>query len=169
MCFVTIPIANQFGARYFIIHYTIFSIILAKIIIHFMSECKAKLSIIMLTLLLFGGNFWIYPEHLSQSWDSSLSNLSYFELRKQTIDYLKEQKVDIKNVGVGFPMYTQFDYVDLNSDKQHFEGLDFNKNDWAIYSNVFNCSDEDIDGYKSWILTKEFKRGGAFMRIYKKK
>lgn len=133
-----------------------------------MTESKAKLSIGILALLLFGGNFWIYPENLSQSWDSSLSNLSYFELRKQTIDYFKTQKVDFKSVGVGFPMYTQFDYVDINSDKQHFESLDFKKNNWAIYSNVFNSTDEDIDHYKRWIFVKGFRKGNVFMNIYKR-
>jgi len=121
-----------------------------------------------LIVLLFSGNFWIYPEKLAQSWDSSLSNLAYFDLRNQTIKYFVDKNVDLELVGVGFPMYHLFEYVDLNSnDKRHFNSLDYKKNKWIVYSNVFNSSDKDIEQLKNMTFICEFRRANVFMRIYK--
>ena len=167
MC-VTIPIANPFGARYFTMLYLIFGILLSKLVINSLSEKKSKTIITALMILLFSGNFWVYPEKLSQSWDSSLSNLSYFQLRKQTINYFERQSVDFKTVGVGFPMYANFDYIDINNDNRNFEGIDFKQNKWIVYSNIFNSADDEIDKIKSWIQVKEFKEGNVFIKIYKK-
>ena len=167
MMSVTLPLANPFGARYFVIQYALFAIILSKIIISTISEKSAKKIILLASILLFTGNFWIYPEKLAQSWDSSLAHLSYFELRKQTIAFLENKNIDFHEVGVGFPMTSSFKYIDLNDDKRKFENIDFKKNKWVVYSNIFNFTDEQIEQCKSWILIKEFHQVGIFMRIYK--
>jgi hypothetical protein len=167
MISVTLPLANPFGARYFVIQYVLFAIILSKIIISTVSEKTAKKIILLASILLFMGNFWIYPEKLSQSWDSSLAHLPYFELRKQTIAFFEKNNIDFQTVGVEFPMTSSFKYVDINDDKRKFENIDFKKNKWVVYSNIFNFTDEQIEQSKSWILIKEFHQVGIFMKIYK--
>ena len=164
---VTIPLANPFGARYFTIHYLIFSLILSKLIISQVSIRKAKALFILIAILLFSGNFWIYPEKISQSWDASLSNLAYFNLKKQTVDYFENKNIDIETVGVGFPLNAPFNFSELNSDKRHFNNINFKANDWIVYSNTFNLTDEQIDTIKKLPLVQEFKKGTVFVRIYK--
>jgi hypothetical protein len=168
MMSATIPIANPFGARYFVIPFVIFTIIVSKQIIAFLPVYKAKITISILAILLFCGNFWVYPEKLSQSWDSTLSNLAYFELRNQTIEYFDSNNIDFKSVGVDFPMYNKFGYIDASPDNRVFNGVDFDTNQWVVYSNIFNWKDDKIDKVKSWKFVKEFKSGTVFMKIYKK-
>jgi len=167
MMAVTLPLANPFGARYLAIHYLIFSLILSKLIISQVSIRKAKALFILLAILLFSGNFWIYPEKISQSWDASLSNLAYFNLKKQTVDYFENKNIDIETVGVGFPLNAPFNFSELNNDKRHFNNINFKSNNWIVYSNTFNLTDEQIDTIKKLPLVQEFKKGTVFVRIYK--
>jgi hypothetical protein len=167
MMAVTIPLANPFGARYFTIHYLIFSLILSKLIISQVSIRRSKALFILFAILLFSGNFWIYPEKNSQSWDASLSNLAYFNLKKQTVDYFENKNINIETVGVGFPLNAPFDFSELNNDKRHFNNINFKSNNWIVYSNTFNLTDEQIDTIKKLPLVQEFKNGTVFVRIYK--
>jgi hypothetical protein len=164
---VTLSLANPFGARYFVVQYILFAILLSKLLIATVPEKTSKRILITACILLFSGNFWVYPETLSQSWDSSLGHLPYFELRKNTIGFFNRNKVDFHTVGVGFPMYASSKYIDITNDTCHFEGIDFKRNKWIVYSNIFNLTDEEIQQCKSWILVDEFQRGSVFMKIYK--
>lgn len=167
MMSVTLPLANPFGARYFVVIYSLFAIFFSKLIISTVSEKSGKRILLLAATLLFCGNFWLYPEKLSQSWDASLAHLPYFELRKQTIDYLQKNYIDFQTVGVGFPMYAQFSYIDINNDNKKFGNIDFKKNKWIVYSNIFNFTDQEIEQTKRWMLIKEFQQGTVFMKIYK--
>jgi len=167
MC-VTLPIANPFGARYFVVHFLVFGLLVSKLITTMFEDKKVKRILTLMSILLFSGNFWIYPEKLSQSWDSSLAHLSYFNLRNQTISFFEKNKIDFQSVGVGFPMYAKFNFIDIKADNRNFESVDFKQNKWIVYSNVFNFKDKDIEEVNTWILTKEFKQGNVFIKIYKR-
>ena len=123
--------------------------------------------LIIMSVLLFSGNYWIYPEKLAQSWDSSLAQLSYCKIRNQTISYFEKNHIDLQTVGVGFPMNEKFNYTDIETDKRSFESIDFKRNKWLVYSNIFNFTDQNIEKSKSWILIDEFHQGNVFMKIYK--
>lgn len=166
MC-VTLPLANPFGARYFVVHYFIFAILFSKLLTSIVKEKTAKRMLIIMSVLLFSGNYWIYPEKLAQSWDSSLAQLSYCKIRNQTISFFEKNHIDLQTVGVGFPMNEKFNYTDIETDKRSFESIDFKRNKWLVYSNIFNFTDQNIEKSKSWILIDEFHQGNVFMKIYK--
>lgn len=164
---VTLSLANPFGARYFVVQNILFAILLSKLLISYVPEKTGKRILIIASIFLFSGNFWAYPETLSQSWDSSLGHLPYFELRKKTIGFFNRNKIDFHAVGVGFPMYASSKYIDITNDTCHFESIDFKRNKWIVYSNIFNLTDDEIHNCKSWILVDEFQQGSVFMQIYK--
>ncbi|MDD3079367.1 MAG: hypothetical protein PHH37_09735 [Paludibacter sp.] len=166
MMSVTLPLKNPFGARYFAIHYMLIATILAKVTMMYQPVKRVKQLILLSTILLLSGNFWLYPEKLSQPWDSTLAYIPYFELKQQTIDYVAEKHVEFGSVGVEFPLTSEFRYIDANNDRRQFAHLDFHQNRWIVYSNIFNLSDERIDSLRTWNLIKTFKKGTVFMKIY---
>lgn len=123
----------------------------------------------MLVLFLLTGNFWIYPDKVSQGWDASLAHLHYFELRHEAISYLKENEIGIEETASFFPNNTYIDAVDLNGDKRKFP--DFTgKEQYVLYSNVFNIKDSEYNILKNqyWLI-KSFSNLGVRIEILVKK
>ncbi len=161
---------NLLGHRYLIPLYLTFSIFVAKIL--FSSYTNLKLRKILIVIWLFSiisGNFWVYPDKISQGWDSTLCHLPYYKLRKQAIEYLDKQKIDINKVHSFFPNTAIIDEIDLNGDYRSFK--DYTEDaKYILYSNIYNVSDEVYDTIiNEYDIVKEFGNSVIFIRIYKRK
>lgn len=169
MCCVTLTISNPFGPRYFILHYTIFALILSILIIKNIDKRFIKPIFLILIALLLSGNLWIYPEKIAQGWDSSMAHLPYYNLRNQTIQFLEDEDIDFKDVGVGSPMTNQFRYTSVNDDIRRFSNINPDSNQWLIYSNISNLEDPMIIKVKKeYKLVKRFSKYGVFMEVRQK-
>jgi hypothetical protein len=161
---------NLLGHRYLLPVYISFSLLCAHIL--FTQQMSTKLRAYLVAfwiILLITGNLWVYPDRISQGWDSSLAHLPYYKIRQQTIEYLDEQKIDFAEVQSFFPNIACIDDIDLNNDKRWF--ADFNdSSDYVIYTNLFNINDENYDLVKNkYQVIKQFKNGFLHMDICKKK
>ena len=119
--------------------------------------------------VLLSGNFWIYPQKISQGWDSTLAHLAYYDLRREAVSYLDERHIDFNEVQSFFPNVATIDKIDLNNDQRRFSDFD-RKSNYVFYSNVFNVADEDQDFIKShYAAVRNFESKGVFITIYKKR
>jgi len=161
---------NLLAHRYLLPIYIIFSILVAKILFSSYIQLKLRRMLIIVWLFFIAtGNFWIYPDKISQGWDSSLAYLPYFELRKMAIQYLNKEKIGINKVYSFFPNTSTFDEVDLNEDYRKFKRYEKGAN-YVLYSNVNNISDKIYDDLISeYSLLKEFKSSTVFIRLYELK
>ena len=161
---------NLLGHRYLIPIYLTFSFLVAKILFSSYTSSRFKIILSLIWLLtVISGNFWVYPDKISQGWDSTLAHLPYFKLRKQAIYYLDKQKIDINEVHSFFPNTSIIDNIDLNEDYRNFSNY-IKEAEYVLYSNVYNINDETYDTLKDkYDLIKEFKNLTVFIRIYKKK
>jgi len=119
---------------------------------------------------LLSGNFWIYPSRIAQGWDASLAHLPYYKLRDNMMNYMEENGIELEDVGSAFPNNMKQKYIQLNdSDKKHCE-LNLEKNQYILYSNVYNdFSDEQVDQMENnFILEKGMKKRGVFIRLYRR-
>jgi hypothetical protein len=114
------------------------------------------------------GNLWVYPQHISKGWDSTLAHLPYYNLREQSIQFFKDENIRVEEVSTFFPNNMSFDLLDLNSDKALFTSFE-NKKEYVLFSNVFNLKDHD---YKllttNYACIKTFNSPTAYIYIYKK-
>lgn len=155
---------NAFGHRYFITSYICF-ILIAFLIILKLKKYRKTIYILLITGLMTG-NLWVYPEKISQGWDASLAHVPYHELRKNAINYLDIEKIDLKQVGTFFPNYNTIDEIDLNGDSRTFTHFN-KKNKYVIYSNVFNLTDEELKSLQNnFIEIKQFKKLQIYISIY---
>jgi hypothetical protein len=131
---------------------------------------KLKTALIALWLIsITTGNLWIYPEKISQGWDSTLAHLPYYKIRYKALEYIDKQCIDYNEVQSFFPNISSINDLDLNNDYRQF--VDFNNSyDYVFYSNVFNISDEDYYLIKNqYSVLKHFKSGLLYVDICKKK
>lgn len=163
MLAVTIPISNPFGPRYYLMGYITFTLIVSMLIIQFIQPKYLKPIFVLLILTSLSGNFWVYPEKISQAWDGSLAHYPYFTTRMELIHYLEENNIDFSDVGSSLYL----DITDPQVNKRRFPNIDLEENKWVIYSNIYNSDDEFIDTIKTYQLEKRFSHGALFMDLYK--
>ena len=175
LCFLVILPANMvwaknlLGHRYLIPVYLTFAIFVAKILFSLCINLRLKrILIIVWFVSLVSGNFWVYPDKISQGWDSTLAHLPYYDLRKQAINYIEEQNIDFNRVQSFFPNTALIDNIDLNGDTRNFENYSKGA-EYVFYSNAYNISDEIYDAITNdYKLVKEFKKSTVFIKIYKR-
>lgn len=158
------------GHRYLIPIYLIFSLLVVHIL--YSSYIKESLKIylsILWVIVLVSGNFWIYPPKISQGWDSTLAHIPYYNLRTEAINYLENEKIDIKQVASFFPNLGTLDNLDLNHKTDKFSNFDQTK-EYVFYSNIYNIGDNEYETIiNNYEVIKQFKKMNIFIWICKKK
>jgi hypothetical protein len=175
ICFIVILPANMLwaknllGHRYLLPIFLTFSLLTSKILFSINTNIKLRRILVSIWfVVLLSGNFWIYPNKISQGWDSTLAHLPYYELRKEVIKYFDNQNIDINEVQTFFPDSNIIDDIDLNGDFRKFKKFE-NGNGYVMYSNIHNVSDDIYDTLiTKYLLVKEFKNKSVFFKIYKK-
>ena len=116
------------------------------------------------------GNLWIYPKKISQSWDSTLAHLPYYELRQEMIAFIKQTGIPFEQVGSVFPNLRSLDHTELNGSQERFARFDVDRNSFVFYSNVFNdFKDEEIDQlFGSWKVRKSLQKNGICVILFVK-
>lgn len=158
------------GHRYILPVYLVFSLLTVYLVFEKLESEKVRYVVFFILFVsLLSGNLWIYPPKIAQGWDSSLAHLPYYNLRKDMMYYLKERGIEIEDVSCTFPNNMEQKYLHLNrSEKKHSE-LNLDKNQYVLYSNIYNdFSDEQIDRLKTdFILEKKMEKRGVFIQLYK--
>lgn len=118
---------------------------------------------------LLTGNFWIYPDNISQGWDSTLAHLPYYDLRSRMLDSIKSERIPLDSIGTAFPEIGAFTYRDLSGREVGFARKDFKRQSYILYSNVMNdFSDVELDRLReNWTVVREFRQRGVRLTLYK--
>lgn len=158
---------NPFGHRYFIASYTALILLVCNMI--FNQKWKHKYVFYSILFLgLITGNFWIYPKDIAQGWDASLAHIPYHNLRRQAITYLDNENISLDSVTTFSPNANKLDNIDLNDDER--EILPFNNSKFAMYSNVYNLNDEELDQIDSnYELIQRFSKNRIYVDILQHK
>ena len=154
------------GHRYFLPIYVLSALVSAQILFESALVQSTKKALAMLWILfLLTGNLWVYPDKISTGWDSTLSHLPYYTLRKEAVDFLNEQHISISSVASFFPNDDSFEIQDLNSSNQSFKSFD-GRNPFVFYSNIYNLKDHELQILNlNYQVIKYFKKGNVIIKI----
>ena len=100
----------------------------------------------------------------------TLAHLPCYNLRKEAISYLDQQKINFQDAQTFFPNTAALSEIDLSDDARNFDNFDGRKT-FVFYSNVFNVDDKTndlLENNKAYRSTKHFEKSGVFITIYKK-
>lgn len=158
--------------RYFLLSYIISLILFLSLINKISNKIHQTLLILASCIVLFFGNFIIYPERFGNGWDASLKYLPYFSLKQNIDNYIILQNIKPEEVGAHYPM--NFDNYDTNLSETHFKYAALNNDHFKNYkyiilSNISNSFSpqvmEEIEN--KWSLEKEFKSYQIYIKLYK--
>jgi len=132
-----------------------------------------KIVLIAVSVFVFSGNFWIYPEKIAQGWDSTMGHIPYFELREDALKYIQQENIDSRTIGGGFTLHGNTKYIDLK-DRNLVLG---NKNDglekyeYILYTNATNdYTDEEINTlYEKWTIEKSFCKRSLCLKLFRRR
>jgi len=155
--------------RYLLPVYLLFSVFVAKLLCtKIVSPSFRKVSIGFWLIVMLTGNLWVYPDHISKGWDSTLAHLPYYNLRNESLKFLMNEAIGVEDVSTFFPNNMTFNHIDLNNNPSNFSAF-LNQKQYVLFSNVFNVRDND---YKlltdNYTCIKTFKSPTAYISIYKK-
>lgn len=159
--------------RYLLPLFLTATLLLYLFVLHYPSPLlkpKTKRLLLVLAILgLFSGNFWVYPDKISQGWDSTLAHWPHYEIRTDVLNYLEEEGIALDQVGTAFPEIGPLKFKDLSEGKAGFKEKNIATDSYILYSNIMNdFADEELDELRSsWTLVKRWKRRGIKMELYR--
>jgi len=114
------------------------------------------------------GNTWIYPDKVSQGWDSTLAHWPYYELRGDMLAFLEKNDIPLESIGTAFPEIGPLKYKDLSGREEGMVEKDLKQQSYILYSNVMNdFSDEEIDTLKEeWEVVKKMEKRGVKVVLF---
>ncbi len=117
---------------------------------------------------LLTGNLWIYPDRISQGWDSTLAHWPYFDLRAQMQDYVEAEGILLREIGTAFPEIGALKFKDLTEQWEGYKEKDLRTDRYILYSNIMNdFSDAELWRLQEeWIPIHEVRSRGIKMILY---
>ncbi len=154
-----LPFSNPVNHRYFLVVY----VLMLPSVISVISERRLILTILTFVLL-FLGNFQIYPISISNGWDCTLAHVSYHDCMNHFNEFYNGSKlIDRKQIGTVFPMNVSAYQYKMDEDKDRLinvNGLTVDTIPYVLYSNVGNdFSDEQLLILKGWNSVWRCKSG----------
>ena len=134
---IIIPKAGLLNHRYFLP--IIIICLFGFLELLFKSKLNTKsIWIGLMAFLTFSGNFWKYPEDISQGWDSTLAHLPYYSLFDEAIIFIDSESISIEEIGTAFPAKNKLSDIYLTDRNQSFKPYDLDKDKYILYSNIMN-------------------------------
>jgi len=162
---LTIPFEGLLNHRYYLPLQLIVLLLALKIL--------AKQKSLYSGLLVLGialGNLIVYPEFLSQGWDSTAAHWPYYKMEKEMYQFIKNsEEVEVSDVGTAFPLRTSRANLDLGNETRGYHNYDMDRDNYILYSNVMNeFTDTESADLRYWKPIKTMKSRGIVMTLYEK-
>ncbi len=161
-----LPFQGLMNHRYFL-PIQIVGILLALICI----QKKSIQLVILITLIVSSGNFWVYPEKIAQGWDATMAHYPFYGLEEDYSVFIAKQGVEVNDIGTAFPMKNTLRHLSLSTSLQKYKPYNLSEDEFILYSNIMNdFSDEEIEILHSeWDEVYTKQSSGVFLKLYKRR
>lgn len=166
VCITQMP----FSSRYFMPAFSILTILALSFACKYFQPTTCRNIFIFLFIFEVTGHFWIYPDPISKSWESTLAHLPYYELRKDCFNYIDSAAIDYNDLSGGFCLNGKRKYAELSDNIKLIDtSLD---SKYYLFSNI--CNEEDsilfvLKDPNQWVEIKRFEKGFVYLSILQKK
>lgn len=161
---LTIPFEGLLNHRY----YLPIQIVVMLLALSYLRDKKQVFS----GLLVLGvalGNFLVYPNFLSQGWDSTAAHWPYYKMEKEMYGFIQSSGIGVAEVGTAFPLRTSRKHLDLGKETLGYHAYDMEADRYILYSNIMNeFIDADTRALQYWTPLKVMKSRGVVMTLYER-
>lgn len=163
---VTVPFKGLMNHRYFLPVVLLFLLMFTQMV-----QFKIKWIPYVFAILLFAGNFIIYPKQIAQGWDSTLAHVPFYSLEQEMHVYINKAGINTEELGTAFPLKKERKYLDLNATHLEYQEYDLRRHKYILYSNIMNSfSDFELESlFNNWSKKKQLSRGRIEMILFEKK
>lgn len=161
-----LPFSNPIGHRYFMVVFALTILAVTSLSQEWKYSWIAWFAIAATSV---SGHLWVYPNPISNGWDSSMAHVSYFTIRQEMTDFMEENLIPIDRVAAHFPMNVSEQMEILEgSTTEYLEFESWKEADYALYSNISNDYDTGdlIDLQTHGLLIHRLERGQVFIELY---
>jgi hypothetical protein len=138
-----IPFSNPIGMRYFLVCYLLLMLGVIWLVGQLVAKRWRKWVLGFMGLALLSGHFWVYPDNIAKSWDSSLAHVPWFMMDDLAKGVFEEGEAEKQVLCTDFPMLAsrKYSYV---TDKPGLKWQDIkemntiNQCDCVLWSNISN-------------------------------
>jgi hypothetical protein len=138
-----IPFSNPIGMRYFLVCYLLLMLGVIWLVGQLVAKRWRKWVLSFMGLALLSGHFWVYPDNIAKSWDSSLAHVPWFMMDDLAKGAFQEGEAEKQVLCTDFPMLAsrKYSYV---TDKPGLKWQDIkemnsiNQCDCVLWSNISN-------------------------------
>lgn len=140
-----IPFSNPIGMRYFLVCYLILMLGVIWLVGELVKERWRKWLLAFMGLVLLSGHFWVYPDNIAKSWDSSMAHFPWFMIDDLPQSVFEQGEAETKVLCTDFPMLAPRKYSHV-TDKPGLNWQDIKEMDavtdcdcvlWSNLSNGF--------------------------------
>lgn len=165
--------SNPISNRYFLLVYVLLLVSFAEAVSHFETK-KMPLMFVMLILFLQTADRLVYPNRLGNAWDCRLQSFPYFRLRDELDRYVKINQIEPTDVSAGFQLYFNDKFYRMNGTDFEYALLsdtEMPRTDYVAESNICNNYNPERELFlkASYSLSREFKAGKIYIKLYKKR
>lgn len=156
--------------RYLLPVYCVINVLSLKLVSDMKAGTIPNILYSLIFVGLFSGHFWIYPQPIATSWDTTLAHLPYYRLRSEMLDFIEKEKIPLEAIGTAYPNSNTFKYTDLKNSTAQLDSLNFDKNRYVFYSNVMNDFNQpELEELKkNWKILKILRGGQVEVILYEK-
>lgn len=158
-----IPFSNPVAHRYFMSIHALLAIpggyFLSMII-------SRRWMYIPLTVVLFSGHFWLYPEGRSNGWDVTLAHWPYHQNRADFMESMDSSQ----EIFSAFPLFCSLQQTDLTDNNQRLTDIQELKSEDAAYlawSRV--CNDIRHIDLQQWSAVQQYGSGATAIIVFRRK
>lgn len=121
-------------------------------------------------ILVFLGNFWIYPREISQGWDVSLAHVPFYSLTHEMNERIEEMDINPNSIGTEFPLKSAPIFLYLDDGQNHYREADIFENKYILYSRIMNDFKDEEKEYlnKNFKIIENLQRGKIDLILYER-
>ncbi|MGN0234886.1 MAG: hypothetical protein ACI4BD_01025 [Paludibacteraceae bacterium] len=162
---ISLVICNPMGHCYYLLSYMGIEILFVYLLKQYVPASKHLICYLLCLSALVMGNFIVYPEKISQGWNSSLASLPFWEVRQQTLNYIEEKEIYPEQILTYFPFGRCADDIDLSGDTRMYAS-NASEAKYIMASNVCNLDDDTIDLLHTYTPIAHFEKRRVHITLY---
>lgn len=173
MTMTSLPLSNTVGMRYFMVSFLCLGLFILWLISISDKWKREMIAGVFFGILLYSGHFWIWPDRIAKSWDTTIAHFEWFTARDFASAEIRELQISPERVCSDFPALDDPSVADPGPNQDlYFSSVnesDHRACDYILYSNIMNGFSDEllVELSNEWTPVFSRHRNGVKTILYR--